>query len=215
MDIKKDIEDLQSGDYETGWGIFNRFRVRGAVTRTELISARNALARELIKLKEANRELTVSDYRDEHIRERLEREEDLEIAVHMLNVATTQAGIVDAQAKTYLTRSAAEKGLTLESDQEAKKITLLEEHKRNGISEGDEHARRDFKIQTPSVRSLRRNQGRLNRLIIDLHKIQQSSLLEQVKRDQIEIAQSAIEAYKAVFDAQRNRLVEAGYGEEM
>jgi hypothetical protein len=216
MDLKKDIEDLQDGEYETGWAIFNRFRTKRVVSKAELIQAKHVLGVELGRLKELNREVTVSDFHDEHIRERLEREEELVIAVHMLQVATTQGAILDVQAKAYLTRSAAEKGLTVETDQEIKKVTLLEEHKvemefrkaMNTLA-----AISKFKhLQYEAFDEIR---GRLNSLIIDQHQIQQSDLPEQVKRDQIEIVQNAIEAYKAVFNAQRNRLVEAGYGDEM
>jgi hypothetical protein len=216
MDITKDIKDLQDDDYETGWAIFNRFRTKRTVSKAELIQARDSLGRSLLRLKELNREVTISDFQDEHIRERLEREEDLAIAVHMLNVSAAQEGIVNSQARNYLTRTAAEKGLTIETDQEIKKITLLEEHKvemefrkaMNTLA-----AISKFKhLQYEAFDEIR---GRLSSLIIDQHRIQQSDLPEQVKRDQIEIVQDAIEAYKAVFDAQRHRLVEAGYGEEM
>jgi hypothetical protein len=216
VDLKKDIEDLQSGDYTTGWAIFNRWRTNRAVSKAELIQARNALGRELIRLKELNREVAISDYHDEHIQERLEREEDLAVAVHMLNLRTAQEEIVASQARTYLTKTAAENGLTVENDQEIKKITILEEHKvemefrkaMNTLA-----AISKFKhLQYEAFDEIR---GRLNNLIIDQHRIQQSDLPEQIKRDQIEIVQNAIEAYKAVFSAQRNRLVEAGYGEEV
>lgn len=110
MGVEKDVSDVQSGKYSTGWAIFNRLRTKRAVSRAELLRARNDIAAQLVELEEKQRAAQVSKKRTDIALEELDREVDLKIALHLLNRATMEA-------ETFLIQEAQRNGLTLANNQ--------------------------------------------------------------------------------------------------
>lgn len=110
MGVEKDVSDVQSGKFKTGWAILNRLRTKRAVSRAELLRARNDIAAQLVALEEKQREAHISRKRTEIANDELDREVELRIALHQLNKAAMES-------EAFLTKEAQKRGFTLANDQ--------------------------------------------------------------------------------------------------
>jgi hypothetical protein len=166
MSLQDDIRALQSGDYETGWAIFNRFRTKRAVAKAELFAARKILANELVALEQAKRSAIIAE-RETYIAQResqeadneFERQLELKLAVHSLDMALKEAD-------KFLLEEATKRGMRVENFQAllvyegSEKIRVaseleLEKGRSNiRIREEDEASRR--RIQEEDVAADRR-----------------------------------------------------------
>jgi hypothetical protein len=116
-DVDEAIRKIRSGDFKTGWAIFNGIRTKRALAKAELEAAHSALADQLIGLEERQRQAKLSQAKTEAAKEDIRLETELKLALHSLEVENIEFQKVDIKAKTKLTNQAADKGLTIESDQ--------------------------------------------------------------------------------------------------
>lgn len=111
MPVTDDVKKIQDGDNDTGWAFFNHIKTTRTASKADLVRAKNELANELIVQETKNRQAKLAKFATEETEADIEREIDLKIALH-------QVQLMQQQADKFLLENATKKGLRVDSDQQ-------------------------------------------------------------------------------------------------
>lgn len=209
-DIDEAIRKIRSGDFKTGWVIFNGIRTKRALAKAELEAAYVALSEQLILLEQKQREAKLAQAETEATKEDIKLQVELKLALHSLEMENIDFQKVDIRAKTKLTAQAIDRGLTIESDQqlrvaegqskvrtgELREVSQIEIDKARQM--GEDELRREINKMQEQVR-----------LAIIADKLGEHQMIEMIVEQQTRIYEKiqGIEQNPSLSDRTRRRML--------